>query len=171
MPRKDPEARKAYQKEYAQRNKGYARVKAWRAANPEKVVAQNKRYAQRHPDKVVAKTLAWKLRNPEAAAASARASREKHKHRVVANKGMYRARRSQRVPNWLTEFDKLKIKCIYAIAKMLTRENKELWHVDHVMPLHGKLVSGLHVPSNLQVIRAKENHLKNNKFEVAHGWA
>jgi hypothetical protein len=73
-----------------------------------------------------------------------------------------------RTPRWLSDFDKLKIKCIYSIAAMLTRENKEPWHVDHIIPLQGKNVSGLHVPSNLQFIRGKENSKKFNKFEVSY---
>jgi hypothetical protein len=78
-----------------------------------------------------------------------------------------RAARIQRTPSWLTDFDKLKIKCIYAVATMLTRENKEEWTVDHIIPLQGKLVSGLHVPNNLQVMRGSENYSKINKFEVS----
>jgi hypothetical protein len=170
MPRKDPEARKAYQKAYAQRNreKAYERVKAWRLENPEKHAEHHRRYAQKHPEKAVEKTLRWKLKNPERAAEVSRATRLKNKDRVVANKAIYRARKTQRVPTWLSPFDKLKIRCIYAIARMLTRENGEPWHVDHIIPLHGKTVSGLHVPSNLQILRAKDNHLKNNRFEAGH---
>ena len=51
----------------------------------------------------------------------------------------------QRTPAWLTDFDKLKMSCIYSVAAMLTRENKEPWHVDHIVPLQGKNVCGLHV--------------------------
>jgi hypothetical protein len=51
---------------------------------------------------------------------------------------------------------------------MLTRVNNEPWHVDHIIPLQGDLVSGLHVPSNLQVMRGVENVRKNKKFEVIH---
>jgi hypothetical protein len=38
------------------------------------------------------------------------------------------------------------------------------WHVDHVIPLQGKKVSGFHVPSNIQVIPASENVRKNASF-------
>jgi hypothetical protein len=170
MPRKDPEARKAYNKEYAQRNreKAYARIKEWRAINPEKWAEQTKRYTKKYPEKLVARCIKWKKNNPERAAEVSKNTRIKNKARVVANKAAYRAGKTQRVPVWLTDFDKLKIKCIYSIAAMLTRENKEEWHVDHIIPLHGKCVSGLHVPSNLKVIRGIENISKNNKFEVSY---
>jgi hypothetical protein len=166
MPIKDPEAHKAYLREYAAKNPAYARVKAWRELNYEKVAEQNKRYAEKHPEKQVERTIRWRDSNPERAAEISRKSRQKHKARTNANKAAYRAGKSNRTPLWLSEFDKLKIKCIYSIATMLTRVNKEPWHVDHIIPLHGKFVSGLHVPSNLWFIKGEENRIKNNKFEV-----
>ena len=45
--------------------------------------------------------------------------------------------------------------------------NQKHHHVDHIIPLHGKLVSGLHVESNLQVITQAANCTKSNKYEVA----
>jgi hypothetical protein len=84
-----------------------------------------------------------------------------------ANAAKHRALKLQRTPAWLTDFDKLKIKCLYSVAAMLTRENNEPWHVDHVVPLQGRLVSGLHVPSNMQVLRGVDNIAKHNNFEVA----
>ena len=77
-----------------------------------------------------------------------------------------KAARIQRTPKWLTEFDKLKIKCIHSVATMLTRVNNEPWHVDHIIPLQGEFVSGLHVPGNLQVIRGVDNSSKRNLFKV-----
>jgi hypothetical protein len=106
---------------------------------------------------------------------------EKHKEKILAQKRQYRqankgkinarvaARKKivkQRTPVWLTAFDKLKISCLYQVAAMLTRENKEPWHVDHIIPLQGEKVSGLHTPNNLWFIRGVENISKKNRFEV-----
>lgn len=168
MPIKDLEARKQYQKEYAQRNreKAYARVKEWRSNNPELWAEQAKRYAEKYPEKAVARTTRWRKKDPEHAAQISKKTREKNRARIKSNKAAYRSGKTNRIPAWLSDFDKLKIKCIYSIATMLTRVNKEPWHVDHIIPLHGKTVSGLHVPSNLRFIKGEENLLKNNKFEV-----
>lgn len=72
----------------------------------------------------------------------------------------------KRTPNWLTEFDLLKIKCLYQLAAMRSRESGQTWHVDHIIPLQGEFVSGLHVPNNLQVIPAIENMRKSNHYGV-----
>lgn len=58
------------------------------------------------------------------------------------------------------------IETMYNIAAWLTEVTGIHYHVDHVFPLNGKLVSGLHIPSNLQIITEQENSYKHNNFIV-----
>ena len=74
------------------------------------------------------------------------------------------AAKSNRTPNWLTDRDHKVIWGFYQIATMLTKHNKEPWEVDHIIPLLGNNVSGLHTPSNLQFLTKRENSSKNNKW-------
>lgn len=69
----------------------------------------------------------------------------------------------QRLPRWA---DLSKIAVLYKKAKEMERITGEAWHVDHVIPLQGVRVSGLHVHTNLQVLPARENIRKLNSFEV-----
>lgn len=68
-----------------------------------------------------------------------------------------RATKKNATPNWLTATHKEEICTIYKEAR-----EKGL-HVDHVIPLQSKLVCGLHVPWNLQLLSQKENNMKYNK--------
>jgi hypothetical protein len=64
------------------------------------------------------------------------------------------------------EWNDFVCKEIYEISHIRTQETGFAWHVDHVVPLQGKLVSGLHVWYNLAVIPATVNQSKNNSFEI-----
>ena len=74
--------------------------------------------------------------------------------------------REKRTPCWLQEDDFWLMEQAYELANLRTRLFGFRWDVDHIVPLHGKLVSGLHVPHNLQVLPAKSNRDKSNKFVV-----
>ena len=73
----------------------------------------------------------------------------------------------QRVPIWLTDDDKWMIKEAYELASLRTKLFGFSWHVDHILPLRGDTVSGLHVPINLQVIPGVVNIRKKNKVLYA----
>jgi hypothetical protein len=87
--------------------------------------------------------------------------------KVAAYEAARRAFKLQRTPAWLTDIDKERIQNEYKLAALQTKITGEPWHVDHIIPLQGKLVSGLHVPSNLRAMRGIDNISKNNNFEVA----
>ena len=170
MPYKDENVARLKRKEYYLKNKEsmLEQNSAWAKANVEHVRLSKKLWVQNLSDeKRKEYNEKAKIRyhaNKQWNSDRKKIYRSNNKHIINANSSKRRA--SQKSPAWLTEFDKLKIKCIYSIASMLTRENKEPWHVDHIIPLQGKLVSGLHVPSNLWFIRGSENCQKGNKFEA-----
>jgi hypothetical protein len=74
-----------------------------------------------------------------------------------------KAAKLQRTPPWA---DFSAIKALHEEAQRLTRETGTAHHVDHELPLQGRLVSGLHVHTNMRVITAAENIRKKNRFEV-----
>ena len=71
-----------------------------------------------------------------------------------------------RTPKWIGAEEKWLIKEVYDLAAIRTKLHGFSWHVDHITPLQGVLVSGLHVPENLQVIPGAYNMAKSNSFLV-----
>lgn len=92
--------------------------------------------------------------------------REWHREHFRANRSYYRAKGAKR---WASE---LRRTPSWADLKAITEFYKACppgYHVDHICPLQGKNVSGLHVIENLQYLPAKENLSKGNKFEIIQG--
>jgi hypothetical protein len=81
---------------------------------------------------------------------------DKGKKLKTAIEAKRRAAKLERVPAWA---DLEKIKEFY-------KNRPEGYHVDHIIPLQGEKVSGLHVLSNLQYLPAKENISKSNKYII-----
>lgn len=90
----------------------------------------------------------------------------------VNNSGIINAINSKRraaklsaTPSWLTKEQLLSILEFYKEAKKLEMLTGIKYHVDHIVPLQGANVCGLHVPWNLQVIPAVDNIRKHNKWQ------
>lgn len=141
---------RANMRAYAARNpeKRRAVVAAWRKANPDKVKVLHASWRAANPEKYLNISRTWKQRNPA------------HRRAKAAER---RAMKLQRTPAWLTADDFAAIKAIYAEAAEKIAATGLSWHVDHIVPLLGENVSGLHVPWNLQVIPGSENMRKGNR--------
>jgi hypothetical protein len=106
------------------------------------------------------------LKNPERKRSMNKAHYYNNKSYYVAKCAKYRAAKLKRTPKWLNSEQLACIEKEYSMAKKLEAITGDKYHVDHIIPLQGKFVSGLHVPWNLQVIEASENKSKGNSYEM-----
>lgn len=88
-----------------------------------------------------------------------------NKGKVNAKTAKRHAAKMLRMPKWLSKEQIQEIKNFYIMAKELETIFPWKQHVDHIVPLQGKTVSGLHVPWNLQIIPAVLNIAKGNNHE------
>ena len=85
-------------------------------------------------------------------------------HKVISNASLRKKKVRTATPKWLSPQQKAEIENFYWLAKDLSIVSGEIYHVDHIVPLKGKNVCGLHVPWNLQVLPADINLAKSNKL-------
>jgi len=144
--------------------------------NNEKVLSYRKKWVMDNRDKVNAvarksyyarydAVKAYRVKNKDKIAIAV--NRWKRAHPEVSS--MYCAKRrlakSDRTPLWANdELDTLIKKEAYKKAAEMTKSTGIAHEVDHIIPLSGVIVSGLHIWNNLQVITKSENARKKNKF-------
>jgi hypothetical protein len=154
----------------------YARK--WQAEHPEKVLEKARRFAAKNPGVLPARSKAWREANPEKSKAGNTSWRERNVERYKEMKAAWRkakagdvnetqmrryAEKRKRTPKWA---DIEKIRKVYALAARFRALGCD-FQVDHVIPLLGKTVCGLHVHNNLAIIERKRNQSKLNRFEGA----
>lgn len=89
---------------------------------------------------------------------------KKNSDKNCAKAVKYKVSKLNRTPKWLTSKQISLIQKFYTKAAKLTKQTGISHEVDHIVPLQGKNVSGLHVPWNLRVITAIKNRKKKNSF-------
>ena len=81
------------------------------------------------------------------------------------NNALRDRRNRQATPKWLTSEQRKQIVDIYEHMRDCRAVTGEDYHVDHIVPLRGENICGLHVPWNLQVLPAYVNMSKSNTLE------
>jgi len=126
--------------------------------------AANARWRLAHPGAMTAYGTAWRKLNPERAAEHAANWARRNPAKVNTKTYKHRAAKLNATPAWANQFF---IDEAYELAQLRTEQKTggvAEWHVDHIVPLKSKLVCGLHVEHNLQVIPAVANIRKGNRF-------
>ncbi len=133
-------------------------------------------YYETNKTKITSRAIQWNLDNKDKRKEICQRSYEKNKAKILQKAkekrqaepakelAKCRARQTsqiQRMPKWA---DKKAIEAFYELARQKTKETGIPHHVDHVIPLRGKSVSGFHVESNLRVITSAENLSKGAKL-------
>ena len=143
-----------------------AKSLAWYYANKERILAHKKEYYKQTKEKRLLVNAEYRKNNVEKVASINKAWATKNAATINAKNRTRKAAKKFRTPGWLTDIDYERIGNEYKLAALLTKVTGQKWEVDHIIPLQGKLVSGLHVPSNLRAIPAFENRSKHNQYEA-----
>lgn len=155
-------SRKANAKVYAtDPEKLKRRSKAWYQANTKRAAAYHKAYRAKHREKKKAYFRAYYLEHAEHLKARAKelgpAWAAKNPDKVCARVNRRRTAKLRATPIWA---DHVTIAAVYRACAATTRSTGIPHHVDHIVPLQSKVVCGLHVADNLQIIVGRENQSK-----------
>ena len=146
---------------YYQANKDRVAVigAAYRTKNKEARRIKQAEYRRKNKERISFGLSLKRAKNVEKFRLRSRRYYQKNKKYYTAKDAKRRATKLQRTPKWAN------LKAIAAFYEACPPG----YHVDHICPLQGKNVSGLHVIDNLQYLTAAENISKGNKFDPVEG--
>jgi hypothetical protein len=127
----------------------------WAAANPDKKKAKRKSDYEKNAERYQQQARAWREANVEQVKENKQSWKRANHGLVIAAVKLRKKHIKQRTPTWA---DLKAIAAIYANCPAG-------YHVDHIIPLRGKNVHGLHIETNLQYLPGPENLRKGNKFD------
>lgn len=141
-----------------------AASRKWREANADFVRELKRNYyrsSKREREMQAKRSRRWLEANREKSRAATAAWRERNLAHAAANQARRRASLLKRTPSWANQEA---IRQFYVLARELTAQTGVEHEVDHIYPLQGELVSGLHVETNLRVIPKGENRSKGYRI-------
>lgn len=164
--RANPDKCKAWSRECYQtkRDEFVAKKRAYNSARKEEINAKSREYRSANLSKVLARCAEYRKRNRETL-------REKNRLYSKENPGIGNANTMKRIaarinatPAWA---DYEEIKKLYKQAADISRTTGIPHVVDHIYPLQGRTVCGLHFEYNLRVVTESENCKKSNRLPTA----
>lgn len=142
--------------------------KEYYSKNREKELQMHKEYCKDNREKVKKmRADRWKVYGPTQKKEKAEYDRQyrlENKNKIQVRQAGHRSKKRKATPKWLSKEQKQYMEKFYSHCQVLEQITGNKFHVDHIVPLNGKNVSGLNVPWNLQVLPASENHKKSNKL-------
>ena len=153
------ECLKTIVKRWQDENKDRCRnnLKTWRSKNRNKCLRDRRKWYEKNRERLLKYKQMSYRKNPKAVYEYTKRYRHSFPWKISLYGLKQHKKRSLRIPNWLSEMERKSIEQFYANCptKMI---------VDHIIPLCGTNVSGLHILSNLQYISPSENSKKGNIF-------
>lgn len=136
----------------------------YNSTHQEQVSARGKRYRKEKGGQISVQRAEYNLLNKGRFTEYRKQWAKDNPGKVNAKTARRRAARRRAIPKWLTKDHHLEMVVMYEEAARLTKETGIPHEVDHIVPLQGKEVSGLHVPWNLRIITRTENRHKSRKI-------
>jgi len=145
---KQKKKRRAYYRKFIKKNPDFHLKKYW--ADVEQSRQQNREYYRQNREQRIQRSVEYARQN---------------RAKTNAAKKKYKLAKARACPPWVHSSSDLcsQMAYFYEEAQRKTEATGTVHHVDHIVPLRGETICGLHVPWNLQVLTASENCSKQNR--------